>query len=88
MESAVRVVVPAAVAVVVYPATKLSAYKFADESRDDRVDAVADDETPDPVGSPVRTGVVIVGDDPNTATPVPVSSVKAAARLADVSEIP
>ena len=81
----VSVVVPAAVAVVVYPLKKLFALMFAFVSRLVRVDAVAADATPVPVGKPVNTGVSNVGVLLNTANPVPVSSVTSAASSADDS---
>jgi hypothetical protein len=70
----VRVVVPAAVAVVAYPSRKELAVRFALASLEERVEAVAEEETPEPVGRPVKTGVVRVGVVPKTRAPLPVSS--------------
>jgi len=79
----VNVVVPAAVAVVVYPSSKLLTVVLALLSRETSVDAVAAEATPVPVGSPLMTGVASVGDVPKTTAPVPVPPVTAAAKLAD-----
>ena len=55
-----RVVVPAAVAVVVYPSRVFTAERFPLASREARVEAVAAEATPVPVGKPLITGVVRV----------------------------
>ena len=68
----VSVVVPAAVAVVVYPSSKLLTLVFPLASRATSVEAVAAESTPVPVGRPLITGVARVGDVPNTAAPLPV----------------
>ena len=54
-------VVPAAVAVLVKPARKLSDDTLALESRSATVEAVAAVATPVPVVAPLMTGVVSVG---------------------------
>lgn len=79
-----RVVVPAAVAVVVYPPSQLLPVMFALASRNVRVDAVAAVATPVPLDAPLITGVAIVGVVPNTRAPVPVSSVIALIRLVEL----
>ena len=57
---------------------------FPLESLRARVLTVAALATPVPVGVPFRTGVAIVGLVPNTAAPLPVSSVRAAAKFAEL----
>jgi len=76
----VRVVVHAAVTVVVYPCKWLSAKRLPLASLDARVEAVAADATPEPVGSPVKTGVVI--DAPVGIVTVPVNVGEARGALA------
>ena len=62
VEVTVKVVVPAAVAVVVYPARKLLVVMFTLASRATKVEAVAPADTPEPVASPVMAGVVKAGE--------------------------
>lgn len=65
--------------------TMLFAEAFPLESRLISVEAVAADATPLPVGSPVRTGVVIVGEaDITNVVPVPVCEVMAVALPVEV----
>ena len=80
------VVVPPANAVVVHPSIRLTSIKFPFASRAASVEAVAAEATPVPVGSPLMTGVARVGEVPNTAAPLPVSSVNAPDKLAEVNE--
>ena len=82
MDPTVSVVVPAAVAVVVYPSFRLTTLVLPLLSRLIKVEAVAADATPVPVGNPLITGVANVGEVPNTREPEPVSLVTADAKLA------
>ena len=79
-----RVVVPAAVAVVVYDSMTLLAVRFALESLVAKVDAVAAEATPDPVESPVIAGVVNAGEV-IVCTPVKVLAASVRAMVALVA---
>lgn len=79
-----RVVVPPAVAVVVYPCKKLFAEIFLFASNKGIMLAVGVALTPVPVGIPLSTGVVMVGVVPKTSGPEPVSSEITPASCAEV----